>query len=144
PKEFSEQEWKTILRASLEPPVDAVTEPVRRLRRWAPWVMALTGARGGEVAQLRGKDVFDLAGVGWVVTFTPAAGATKAAQGRTVPLHPQLFEQSATTACASWMSSRRAVTPAVLHPAPAEARRSQATAGEGQGDPRRMDEAVWV
>jgi hypothetical protein len=139
PKEFSEDEWKTILRASLAPPSDAVTEPVRRLRRWAPWVMALTGARGGEVTQLRSKDVFELAGVGWVVTFTPEAGTTKTSQARTVPLHPQLLEQVGHDGL-GFLDVVKVIGPAVLHAAPAQAGRSAASSGEGQGHPCRMDE----
>lgn len=60
-------------------------------KRWVPWLCAYTGARVGEIAQLRKQDVRQEAGE-WVVTLTPEAGAVKNKEAREVPLHPHLVE----------------------------------------------------
>lgn len=60
-------------------------------KRWVPWLCAYTGARVGEIAQLRKQDV-RLEGNHWVVTLTPEAGAVKNKEARDVPLHPHLVE----------------------------------------------------
>jgi integrase len=52
-KAFLPHEWRTILRASL-----AITEldtPNDAAKRWVPWLCAYTGARPGEMTQLRGQ-----------------------------------------------------------------------------------------
>ena len=90
-KAFTDDEIKIILRASL-----ALSEPqVKKggvLRRWVPWICAYTGARSGEITQLRGADVIDQKGV-HAIRITPEAGSVKARKPRTVPLHPHLIEQ---------------------------------------------------
>jgi hypothetical protein len=53
-KPFTAVEIKTILKASR-----AISKPRTKLqaaRRWVPWICAYTGARGGEITQLRGAD----------------------------------------------------------------------------------------
>src|SRR5262249_45438180 len=62
------------------------------LRRWVPWICAYTGARSGEITQLRGADVVDQKGV-HAIRITPEAGSVKARRPRTVPLHEHLIEQ---------------------------------------------------
>jgi integrase len=93
-KGLSEEEAKTILRASLK--VGTLEEQlVRRhkaARRWIPWLCCYSGARVTEIAQLRGSDIKQEAGV-WFMVLTPEAGSIKSDEFRIVPLHPHLIEQ---------------------------------------------------
>jgi integrase len=59
-------------------------------KHWLPILCAYTGARVGEMAQLRRKDVRK-EGRYWVATITPEAGTVKNKQPRTVPLHPHII-----------------------------------------------------
>src|SRR5262245_36993136 len=92
-KELREHEWRTILRATLAPQDPQAAPWTARLRRWGPWIMGYTGARGGEVTQLRAEDVIEVEGVGPCVAITPEAGTVKTGQARTVPLHEHLVAQ---------------------------------------------------
>jgi integrase len=60
-------------------------------KRWVPWLLAYTGARVGEMAQLRKEDVRQ-EGDFWTVTITPDAGTVKSGETRLVVLHPHLVE----------------------------------------------------
>jgi site-specific recombinase XerD len=60
-------------------------------RRWAPWLMAYTGARVGEILQLRKQDVLQVNGL-WCLRITPEAGTVKTGEARTIPLHEHLLE----------------------------------------------------
>jgi integrase len=62
------------------------------VKRWVPWLCAYTGARSGEITQLRGVDVVELNGVP-AIKITPEAGTQKTRKSRTVPLHEHLIEQ---------------------------------------------------
>jgi integrase len=87
---FLPDEWRTILRASL-----AITElntPDNAARRWVPWLCAYTGARPGEMTQLRGADVIEREGI-YGIRITPEAGTVKNKQSRVVPIHEHLIEQ---------------------------------------------------
>jgi integrase len=83
-KAFTSEEAATILRAAL-----ASKEPARR---WLPWLCAYSGARGGEITQLRGRDIRQVDGV-WAISITPDAGHVKTNTARAVPLHLHLVEQ---------------------------------------------------
>ncbi|MDQ0313661.1 integrase [Amorphus orientalis] len=92
-KSFSDEEARLILDLSL------AYRPGRRERptlaaakRWVPWLCAYTGARVGEMVQLRKQDVRRDAG-GWYIRITPDAGWVKDKDMRDVPLHPHLIEQ---------------------------------------------------
>jgi integrase len=61
-------------------------------RRWVSWLCAYTGARPGEITQLRGADVVQQDGI-WALRITPEAGTVKGRESRTVPLHEHLIEQ---------------------------------------------------
>src|SRR5262249_46427058 len=86
---FTEAEALSVLRAAA-----AVTSiPLGKrgwqwaaCRRWAPWIMAYTGARGGEITQLRAADVEERPGIGVVVKITPEAGTVKTGKVRVVPI----------------------------------------------------------
>jgi integrase len=89
-KAFTDGEVKTILTAA-----SAISNPRTKgeaLRRWAPWLCAYTGARAGEIAQLRGSDVIGQEGVS-AIKITPDAGTVKTRKPRTVPLHEHLIKQ---------------------------------------------------
>jgi integrase len=83
-KAFTPDEAAKILRASLGLDVAG--------KRWIPWVCAYSGARGGEICQLRGQDVRQIEGV-WAMNLTPEAGSMKTGKARLVPLHEHLIEQ---------------------------------------------------
>lgn len=93
---FTDSEAKAILRAALAVKLDGqeYAETLRALR-WGPWLMAYTGARVGEIGQLRKEDVAKVTEDGeehWSITITPEAGTVKSGKTRQVPLHPHLVE----------------------------------------------------
>ena len=89
-KAFTVEEAETILRASLA--VTRVKTIDDRARRWVPWLCAYTGARAGEITQLRGSDVFARGGYHFA-KLSPSAGKIKTRKARTVPLHEHLVAQ---------------------------------------------------
>jgi integrase len=89
-KAFTTKEIKIILRAAA-----AISKPQTKtetVRRWVPWLCAYTGARSGEITQLRGNDVIEQDGHP-AIRITPDAGTQKMRKARLVPLHPHLVEQ---------------------------------------------------
>lgn len=60
-------------------------------KRWLPWLCAFSGARVGEVAQLRRQDLRHEGGL-WVINITPEAGTVKNDEARDIVLHKQLIE----------------------------------------------------
>lgn len=91
-KDHSDDAASMILKASLEPQPDALAGRHKLARRWVPWICAYTGARVGEVTQLRAMDIRQDAGI-WVYHITPEAGSTKDSKARSVPIHSHLIEQ---------------------------------------------------
>jgi integrase len=89
-KYFRDNEWKTILTASAA--IVDVSKPSGAARRWIPWLCAYTGARVGEIAQLRKVDVICRDGID-ALELTPEAGTLKTKEARTVPLHEHLLAQ---------------------------------------------------
>ena len=64
-------------------------------RRWLPWLMAFSGARVGEVAQLWGNRILEIDGIP-VMRIAPAEdGGTLKNEGseRDVPIHPVILEK---------------------------------------------------
>jgi len=77
-------------------PIGTKGEQWAACRRWVPWLRAYTGARVGELTQLRAGDVQARqgpAGSIWVLRLTPDAGTIKTGRARTVPLHADLVHQ---------------------------------------------------
>lgn len=88
-KEFTDYEIDAILSAAL------TIKPVSKAdaaNRWCPWLAAYSGARMGELTQLRGIDIVERDGV-HAMKISPDTGTTKTGKARTVPLHEHLIEQ---------------------------------------------------
>jgi integrase len=90
-KGFTDAEAKAILRAALKLTRGGETAGTFAAKRWVPWLAAYTGARVGELAQLRKQDVAREGGH-WTIRLTPEAGTIKTNEARTVVLHPHLVE----------------------------------------------------
>lgn len=96
-REFTAEEARRLLRAASALERGKELPQTHAAKRWIPWVLAFTGARVGEIAQLRRQDLRKEAVEGhpegvWVLRITPEAGRVKTKQAREVPLHPQLIE----------------------------------------------------
>jgi integrase len=87
---FYPEEQRTILKAALK--IEDTSKPDNAARRWVPWLCAYTGARVGEITQLRGSDVIKRDGT-HALRITPEAGTVKSGTTRLVPLHEHLLEQ---------------------------------------------------
>lgn len=61
-------------------------------KRWVPWLCAFTGARVGEMIQIRKEDI-RREGKLWVLHVTPEAGPVKTDEARDVVLHRQVIEE---------------------------------------------------
>jgi integrase len=88
-KVFTNDEITTILSAALA--IGTPQSKTEAVYRWVPWLCAYTGARVGEITQLRGSDVTEQQGIA-AIHILPEAGAVKTKQARTVPLHEHLVE----------------------------------------------------
>lgn len=63
------------------------------VKRWAPCLCAYTGARLGEIVQLRNQDIRSHDDGAWFsIIITPEAGPVKTKEAREVPLHDHLIE----------------------------------------------------
>lgn len=91
-REFLDEEWRTILIATLRPPEGRLASHNLAARRWVPWICAYTGSRPGEVTQLRSEDFTRHRDGFWVMNINPEAGTVKGGQARSVPLHEHLIE----------------------------------------------------
>ena len=87
---FTPQEIGTILSTALS--IDPDKSAQKAAQRWCPWLAAYSGARMGELTQLRGQDIVKQDG-SWCLKLTPEAGSIKTRQARTVPLHSHLVKQ---------------------------------------------------
>lgn len=91
-KGFTDAEARAILSAASKVVRRGERPETGAAKRWVPWLCAYTGARVGEMAQLRKQDLRQEDGR-WVVTITPEAGTVKTNEAREVVLHPHLVEQ---------------------------------------------------
>lgn len=91
-KGFSEAEARAILSATINARHGKQEPQTIAAIRWVPWLCAYTGARVGEMCQLRKQDLKQKDGI-WVVHITPEAGTVKTNEARDVPLHSHLIEQ---------------------------------------------------
>jgi integrase len=97
-KGYSDAEARNILAAcrryvppSRENPANRESAHLTAAKRWAPWLCAFTGARIGEILQLRKADIQVQNGITFL-HITPEAGTVKNRAFRDVPLHAQLVE----------------------------------------------------
>lgn len=89
---FTETEAARILTASLAGPPAKLSAGYARAIRWAPWLMAFSGARVNEIGQLRAEDIREIDGI-WTMRVTPDAGRVKNKRAREIPLHRQVIDQ---------------------------------------------------
>jgi integrase len=92
PKGYSDSEAKQILGLTMKPTEQKLSAEHKAARRWVPWICAYTGARVGEIAQLRTQDIREKDGV-WLFWITPEAGTVKDGNSRYVAIHPDLIAQ---------------------------------------------------
>jgi integrase len=72
-KAFKPEEVRSILKAALAH--EQPTSTFERAKRWVMWLCAYSGARSGEITQLRGMDV-ERRGSFYVMKLTPDAGTS--------------------------------------------------------------------
>ncbi|WP_425406808.1 tyrosine-type recombinase/integrase [Hwanghaeella sp.] len=90
---FRLEERKAILSAAKNHSPKGWEKPkTTNAKRWVPWLCAYTGARVGEMIQLRKRDVREQEGH-WVIVVTPEAGTVKNKEMRFVPVHDHLVEE---------------------------------------------------
>lgn len=95
---FTDDEALVVLKAARDHAPSVTDNPATMeaaqttaAKRWAPFLCAFSGARIGEITQLRKED-FRQEGDTRVMRIAPDAGTVKAGNYRDVPLHPQLKE----------------------------------------------------
>jgi integrase len=86
-KTFTDQEAKMILGAAL-----GIKAKGDAFKRWVPWICAYSGARAGEITQLRGVDIGQQ-GDFHTMKLSPEAGTIKTRTARTIPIHEHLIAQ---------------------------------------------------
>lgn len=94
-KTLNDAEARAILEHALNYPMRASRREDPKLvaaKRWVPWLMAYTGTRVGEMAQLRRSDVAEYDGYP-AINISTDAGTVKTKGAWHVPLHPHLIEQ---------------------------------------------------
>ena len=89
---FTDEEAETVLKATLGAMPKRLSQENVLARRWVPWICAYTGARVGEICQLRSEDIVQRDGI-WTIRITPEAGTVKNHKARTVAIHSHLIEQ---------------------------------------------------
>ncbi len=92
PNSILDDEALLLLADAMEPGSERLSPHRKSAKRWCQWIMAYTGARVLEVAQLRKEDIGKKKGVAYV-RITPEAGKNKTECARLVPLHPHLLQQ---------------------------------------------------
>ncbi len=90
-KGFSDKEAMLILKHARTYKAGGEAPKLAAAKRWVPWLCAFTGARVGEMLQLRKQDV-RREGKHWIVHVTPEAGPVKTDEARDVVLHRQIVE----------------------------------------------------
>ncbi|HEX6957772.1 MAG TPA: DUF6538 domain-containing protein [Ferrovibrio sp.] len=91
-KGFTDAEARAILTAAWNyQPGPREFAKTAAAKRWVPWLCAYSGARVGEIIQLRKEDIRKEGDL-WVLTITPEANTQKGREARDVVLHPHLVE----------------------------------------------------
>ena len=90
---FTHEEARALLRHARDfKPSAGISAKMAAAKRWVPWLCAYSGARVGEIVQLRKQDVRLEGGFAFIV-ITPEAGTVKDKKAREVPLHSDIVEQ---------------------------------------------------
>ncbi|WP_457798835.1 DUF6538 domain-containing protein [Methylocystis sp. S23] len=87
---LTDEEAKALTKACLAIPATAAQGTIEAAQRWLPLICLYTGARRGEVAQLRKEDIRQSPLPHF--KFTPDAGTVKDREFREVPVHSRLIE----------------------------------------------------
>ncbi|UCI29433.1 tyrosine-type recombinase/integrase [Mesorhizobium sp. B4-1-4] len=90
-KGYSETEAIAILKATFGGSQKALSAPHKRALFWVPWILAYTGLRVSEVAQLQGKRLIEAGGTPYLL-ITPEDGSTKSGKAWAVGIHQHLVE----------------------------------------------------
>jgi integrase len=90
-KGFYDEEASAILKHAKNYVPGAEASKLASAKRYVPWLCAFTGARVGEMLQLRKQDV-RREGKHWVLHITPEAGTVKTNEARDVVLHGQVID----------------------------------------------------
>lgn len=90
-KDFTPEEAVAVLQHSLSYRRGQEKPKTFAAKRWVPLLCAYTGARVGEMVQLRRQDIRQQGDI-WVLTITPEAGTVKDKERRDVVLHRHLIE----------------------------------------------------
>ncbi|HRF07561.1 MAG TPA: recombinase XerD [Xanthobacteraceae bacterium] len=88
---FTNDEAIAILRKASTHPRGNEKPKMFAAKKWIPWLCAYSGARVGEMIQLRKEDVRRV-GDYWVMHITPEAGTVKTNEARDVVMHAHLIE----------------------------------------------------
>jgi integrase len=88
---FTDEEAERLLTAALTLKQGRESDEIYLAKRWVPILCAYTGARVGEMVQLRKQDLRQVGDL-WIITITPEAGTTKSGNARQVVLHGHLVE----------------------------------------------------
>lgn len=91
PKELSNDEALALADACLQVTASAQSGSTEAACRWCPLICLYTGARIGEVTQLRKEDFRNQGGI-WFIRITPDAGTVKDKEYRDIPVHSRLVE----------------------------------------------------
>lgn len=91
-RSFRLEEMSLLLTASADTRLGPDAKPLDKAKRWVPWLLAYTGARPGEICQLRREDLRQVQGR-WALRLTPEAGTIKDREARIVPIHDHLIKQ---------------------------------------------------
>lgn len=91
PKGFTDAEATTLLRAASSLDRGREQEHTFNAKRWVPWLCAYTGARVGEMVQLRKEDLSKEDGL-WSIRITPEAFTVKNKKARSIVLHSHLVD----------------------------------------------------
>jgi integrase len=91
-RSFRLEEMSIILPAAAGIALGPRATVFAKSRRWVPWLLAYTGARPGEICQLRREDLRKVQDR-WALRLTPEAGTIKDREARIVPIHDHLIKQ---------------------------------------------------
>lgn len=90
-RSFRLEEMTLILPAAQATVLTPRVSGLVKAKRWAPWLLAYTGARPGEICQLRKEDLRRVQ-ERWALRLTPEAGTIKDREARIVPIHGHLID----------------------------------------------------